>query len=91
MEEKLQAIKSALKVAFDVDYEVEVRKDHAHGYVADAHAGRAAADRVAEDDNYFFSYGSTKKSAVKGLATAIEETIRCRLDKFKTGLNTLLG
>lgn len=83
--DRLQAIESALKTVFDVDFTVGVRKDHVTGYIADA----TTSAKI--EDKYFFSYGRTELSAIKGLAAAIEETLRCRLDKFRTGLNTLLG
>ncbi len=88
-EERLELIRTALKSAFDVDYEVSVRKDHAFGFVADAHADKSK--KLADGEDYFFSYGSTKAAAVTGLVNSIEGTIRCRLDKFKVWLRTLLG
>jgi len=83
-ESKLKIIQSALEVALDKTFVVNVRADHATGYIADARLQFSTPK-----DEYFFSYGNTKKAAMKDLAAQVEEFLRIRLDKCRTGLNTL--
>ena len=79
-------IRKALFAAFRVNYRVEVRRDSASGFVADA-----TTDKRKTKDHYFFAYGKTKPQALAGLSASIEGCFRRRADRYRTGLNTLLG
>ncbi len=91
MNPKLQIIQNALKVALDADFVINVRKDHASGYLADARREFATSADYKMPGGYFFCYGKTEKAAVKDLAAQVEEFLRTRLDMCRTGLNTLLA
>ena len=77
-------IRKSLFAAFRVNYIVRIVKDPA-GYLADA-----TTDKRKGKDRYFFAYGKTKPQALAGLSAAVEGCFRRRLDRYKTGLNTLI-
>jgi hypothetical protein len=87
-------IQRSLFAALRINYKVEVRKDGAgagsRGFVADAKTRRHSGV-VKATDLYFFAYGKTKPAALAGLSASIEGCFRRRADRYRTGLNTLLG
>ena len=86
-------IRKSLFAAFRVNFKVEVRKDSASGFLADATSYKRRSPRgnvLEKKSRYFFAYGKTKDAALAGLAAAIEGLFRARLDRYKTALNTIL-